>query len=439
LSRLKYLILTPRGLFPADTGGKIRSSNLFRELAKVADTTIVSYQSAEDSPAALEEMRQCCTHLELVEWKEVKTLSPQFFPKLAGNMFSNTPYNVAKYFTRDMEKRIKQLLAENHYDALICDFLQAALNVAHLEYQPKILFEHNVEAIIRQRQHQKANNPVLKSFLYWDWYRTHRFEKQTGDVFDHAIMVSDKDCETMASDYGIHSTSSIPLGVDVDYFSSKERDVGGKNLVFTGSMDWLPNQDAITHYIDDVLPLLRKQEPVTFWIVGRNPPPHISKLAELHDDVRVTGAVEDIRPYLEDAAVYVVPLRIGGGTRIKIFEAMAMNRAIVSTTIGAEGLPVTHGQDILLADTPEAQASATVELLRDQARRVSIADAGCKLVTENYTWGVAAQSFADICKGVVERHAESPSPLKPRKTMRNMALTAIRTAGGRLKPEKGDQ
>lgn len=383
-------------------------------------------------------MRACCTRLELVTWKEVKTLSPQFFPKLAGNMFSNTPYNVAKYFTRDMEKRIRQLLAENHYDALICDFLQAALNVSNLEFRPKILFEHNVEAIIRQRQHQKASNPVMKSFLYWDWYRTHRFEKHSGEVFDHSIMVSDKDCETMASAYGIHTTSSIPLGVDVDYFRPQVRDVGGRNLVFTGSMDWLPNQDAVTYYVKEVLPLLRKEEACTFWVVGRNPPPNISHLAELHEDVRVTGAVDDIRPYLEDAAVYVVPLRIGGGTRIKIFEAMAMNRAIVSTRIGAEGLPVTHGQDIMLADSPEEQVRVTVDLLRDQQKRIAIADAGRKLVAENYTWQVAARAFADICAGVVLQHQEGPGPLKRRPTISYIARNVIRKVGSRGPSDIGD-
>ena len=161
----------------------------------------------------------------------------------------------------------------------------------------------------------------------------------------------------------------VPTGVDTSYFAPEASPADSRNLVFTGSMDWLPNEDAMVFFCREVLPLIRADEPgVTLSIVGRAPTPTVEKLADGHG-ITVTGRVDDVRPYMRDAAVYIVPLRIGGGTRLKIFEAMAMGKAVVSTTVGAEGLPVTSGEHLLLADEPRTFARAVVRLLRDVGRR----------------------------------------------------------------------
>jgi polysaccharide biosynthesis protein PslH len=158
--------------------------------------------------------------------------------------------------------------------------------------------------------------------------------------------------------------------------------------VFTGSMDWLPNEDAMRFFCQDVLPLIRAEEPRTrLSIVGRTPTPAVRALADEH--IEVTGTVADVRPYMRKAAVFIVPLRIGGGTRLKIFEAMAMGQAVVSTTVGAEGLPVIDGEHALIADGPRAFAAAVVSLLRDPQRRQSLADAARKLVVDRYGWSAA--------------------------------------------------
>ena len=156
-------------------------------------------------------------------------------------------------------------------------------------------------------------------------------------------------------------------------------------------MDWLPNEDAMQYFCRDILPLIRAEEPgVTLSIVGRAPTPAVKRLADEHG-VTVTGRVDDVRPYMEEAAVYIVPLRIGGGTRLKIFEAMSMAKAVVSTTIGAEGLPVTDGADVMLADEPQSFARAVVALLRDPARRAAIAAAARTLVVERYDWSAVGR------------------------------------------------
>jgi polysaccharide biosynthesis protein PslH len=166
--------------------------------------------------------------------------------------------------------------------------------------------------------------------------------------------------------------------------------VSPRHLVFTGSMDWIPNEDAMRHFCHDILPLIRRREPdTTLSIVGRAPTPAVQRLAEI-PGVEVTGRVDDVRDYIGKAAVYIVPIRIGGGTRLKIFEAMGMGRAVVSTTIGAEGLPVTDGRDVVIADSPDKFATAVVTLFRDPARRVQLERAARDLVVTHYDWSAVA-------------------------------------------------
>src|SRR6185436_14444649 len=154
-------------------------------------------------------------------------------------------------------------------------------------------------------------------------------------------------------------------------------------------------EDGMTYFVRDILPLIRREEPeATLSIIGRAPTPAVRRLAE-EPGVEVTGSVDDVRPHIAAGSVYVVPLRIGGGTRLKIFEAMGMAKAIVSTTIGAEGLPISDGADILLADDPASFASAVAGLIRDDDRRQRMETAARRLVVEHYDWGAVAQDFED--------------------------------------------
>jgi glycosyltransferase involved in cell wall biosynthesis len=213
------------------------------------------------------------------------------------------------------------------------------------------------------------------------------------------LAVSEADRDTFARLYPGAATAPIhvvPTGVDTTFFAPADASPeaasprGSRSLIFTGSMDWLPNADAMLFFCRDILPLIRAEEPdVALSIVGRAPTPAVRRLAADHG-VEVTGRVDDVRPYMREAAVYVVPLRIGGGTRLKIFEAMAMAKAVVSTAVGAEGLPVTGGEHLLLADEPRGFARAVVRLLRDLDRRRAIEQAARQLVVSQYDWSVVA-------------------------------------------------
>jgi glycosyltransferase involved in cell wall biosynthesis len=256
-----------------------------------------------------------------------------------------------------------------------------------------------------------------------------RFEEETIRRFEGVLAVSEADRETFTRLYpgaAAHPIHVVPTGVDTAFFAPDSdapeaaSPAGSKTLIFTGSMDWLPNEDAMLFFCRDVLPLVRAEESdVKLSIVGRAPTPAVKRLAAEHG-VTVTGRVDDVRPYMREAAVYIVPLRIGGGTRLKIFEAMAMAKAVVSTTVGAEGLPVTGGEHLLLADEPRGFARAVVRLLRDLEKRRSVEQAARQLVVAKYDWSVVA---GDLEEALVRFAAMTRVPATaPRTAPRRVAV-----------------
>jgi glycosyltransferase involved in cell wall biosynthesis len=261
---------------------------------------------------------------------------------------------------------------------------------------PSVLFTHNVEAEIWRRHVETAANPIARTALTQQWQRMLRFEADALQRFDLVLGVSDADARTFERLYpGALRTPVhvVQTGVDTAYFTPAEEASRRTHMVFTGSMDWLPNEDGMTYFCRDILPRIRQAEPdATLSIVGRAPTPAVKKLAEIAG-VEVTGRVDDVRPYIAKSAVYVVPLRIGGGTRLKIFEAMSMAKAVVSTTVGAEGLPVTSGRDVDIADEPARFAHAVVHLMRDVESRRAMEAAARRLVVERYDWSAVAVDF----------------------------------------------
>jgi len=171
------------------------------------------------------------------------------------------------------------------------------------------------------------------------------------------------------------------------------------HLVFSGSMDWLPNDDAMKYFVREILPKIRASCPeVVLTVVGRKPFPALTALSREDPNIRVTGRVDDVRPFLERAAVYVIPLRIGGGTRLKVFEAMAMEKPVVSTSIGVEGLPVVHGTEVLIADEPDAFADAVVRLLHDSTLARQLGEAAARKVRARFGWAPVADAFIEACE-----------------------------------------
>src|ERR1044072_1314487 len=226
-----------------------------------------------------------------------------------------------------------------------------------------------------------------------------RFEREMCRRFDSVIAVSADDREQMKDEYGAEAVFDVPTGVDVEFFQPNNAVKPVPNsLVFTGSMDWLPNDDAIRYFMREIIPLIKQQAPdATLTVVGRNPAPALFELGKTDPSLVITGRVEDVRPYMEAAAAYIVPLRIGGGTRLKIFEAMAMQKAVVSTTVGAEGLPLTDGVELLLADEPAGFADAVVRVLTDRLYANDLGQRAATVVRDNFGWRQVTDRFISIC------------------------------------------
>jgi len=411
---MRILWLKSDVLLPLDKGGKLRTWHLMRHLARRHEITYLSFADPDQPAADIEGMHDVAARVETIRRSDPPKGSRQFYADAALHLLDPLPYAVGKYRSRAFQRRLTELLGERAFDLLVCDFLVPAVNLPRRLPCPAVLFTHNVEAEI-WRRHAETQTGALGRLLYGMQYRRMlRFEERTLRRFDGVLAVSDADSITFERLYpgAIRGTVKVvPTGVDTAYFAPAPSAADSRQLVFTGSMDWLPNEDAMRFFCRDVLPLVRAEEPdVTLSIVGRAPTPAVQRLGE-EPGIQVTGRVDDVRPYMSDAAAYIVPLRIGGGTRLKIFEAMAMGKAVVSTTVGAEGLPVTSGEHVLLADEPRAFARSIVRLLRDVSRRRELEAAARALVVERYDWSAVARELEDA----LARFVQDPSSIAQRR------------------------
>ena len=409
---MKILWVKAGGLVPPDTGGKIRSYNIVRELARQHSITFFSFYAAHDCDLHpdLKNMvdRVVCVPLDLPASKSFAEMLDYSI-----RLFSSAPYNITKYCRPKVRRILRALLKQETYDVILCDFMAAAGVIPWDWPAPKVLFTHNVEAAIWRRHYEVATNPIWKAISWREWQKTEAAERTYLRLADRVLAVSETDRDAFASFVEPGKLAVIPTGVDVDYFHPTPVEETANSLVFTGSMDWLPNEDAILYFVDTILPLIKKQCPeVCLEVVGRSPSRKLQALAERERSLRLTGWVEDIRPFVARGSICIVPLRIGGGTRLKIFEAMAMSKAVVSTSVGAEGLPVQSGENIIVADTPNDFAQSVVSLFRDPNQRRQLGTSARALVQEKYSWPKVAESFARTLRDTI-------IPSTPRNTSSN--------------------
>src|SRR5580700_5330061 len=341
---MKILWVKAGGLVPPDTGGKIRSYNILRQLARQHSITFFSFYAAHH-PDVHAELKHMFDH---VVTMPLRIPAPKSFAEMcdyAIRLFSSEPYGITKYCRPEVRRGLRALLEQENYDVILCDFMAAAGVIPWDCATPKVLFTHNVEATIWRRHYEVATNPIWKAISWQEWRKMEAAERRYLRLADHVLTVSETDRDAFAAFLDPAKLTVIPTGVDVNYFQPMPVAELADSLVFTGSMDWLPNEDGILYFVDAILPLIQRQCPqVSLEVVGRSPSRKLQALAEREKSMRLSGWVEDIRPFVARGAICIVPLRIGGGTRLKIFEAMAMGKAVVSTTVGAEGLPVESGR-----------------------------------------------------------------------------------------------
>jgi glycosyltransferase involved in cell wall biosynthesis len=406
-SSLRILWVKVGGLWPLNTGGRLRTFHTVAELSQRHEVTVVTTHAPGDDGAALAGQLPACERVISLPHAPTKVGSTAFVLATARSWLSPLPLDVWRWRIPAVRQEVERLLATGRFDLCVADFLVAAPNVPMGGRVPVVLFEHNVEHVIWKRLAQAPGPVWRRALLEIEWRKMRRFEAAACAQATLTLAVSEADRKVLAANAPAARVAAVETGVDIEYFAPAAAPEKPATIVFTGSLDWYPNEDAVLHFVDEILPRVRAEvDGARFVVVGRNPSAKLRHAAEAAGAI-VTGTVDDVRPYLADATVCVVPLRIGGGTRLKIFEALAMAKPVVSTTIGAEGLPVTSGEHLVLADGAADFADAVVTLLQDAGQRRKLAEAGRALVEERFSWGRVALDFETRCRTAVEERSHA--------------------------------
>jgi polysaccharide biosynthesis protein PslH len=390
---MKILWVKSDLLHPTTKGGHIRTLEMLKHIATRHE---VHYAAFEEDPASEGKRlsREYCSKVYTVPHRPPARTSPAFAAQLARGVFSHLPVSIFRYRSAAMALLLAEIIEKEKFDSIVCDFVTPAINFPSLS--SCVVFEHNVETVLWRRHAQNARNQAERAYLQLQARRMFRYEGDVCRAARHVIAVSREDACQLREMFGIEAVSFIPTGVDVDYFTPRQP-LPRDGLVFVGSMDWLPNIDGMRYFCGEVLPLIRRERPdCRLAIVGREPSREIRAFAEYDPLIEVTGTVADVRPHLWKSAVSIVPLRIGGGTRMKIYEAMAARASVVSTTVGAEGLEIHPPDDIRIGDTASDFAAHCLELLDDSAARARQSDAAWNLVAASFGWDSIARQFESI-------------------------------------------
>jgi glycosyltransferase involved in cell wall biosynthesis len=405
VSRPRLLFVSPRFLFPMDQGGKIRTGNILRRMkGGTFDVTLVSPAPA-CHPQYAADVESACDRF--VGWPE----QPRSRSRRMSALLSRLPVAAATDRSAAGSAVVRRALAERP-DVVVVDFPHADVLMPGRIAAASVIFTHNVEAEIFERHAQRQSG--IWGLVWADQSRKMaRLEQNSLARYDSVVAVSQRDRDALARRYELPVVEAIDTGVDLDFFvmnkPESEPDPGadGGTLIFVATMSWAANVEGIHFLLDEVWPRLLAVRPrVRAVIVGRNPPASLTeKIRTRGLDVRLTGFVDDIRPHVVGANVYVIPLFVGSGTRIKAYEAMAMGRPVVSTTLGIEGLDVTDGSEFVRADDADAFAGSILGLLADPSRRARIAAAARRLMEQRFSWSRVARQFEAICLQTMHQRA----------------------------------
>lgn len=387
---MRILAVTTKSPLPLNEGRALRTCNLLRELASRHEITLCSYVQSEAEVRGLEQMREFCADVHAV---------PLYlnFPKaelardVMRDLVSDAPILATKYCQPAMVALLRGLISRQKFDVLHLDMLHLGLLMDCANGLPTVLVEHNVESALLERRIERASGP-MKAYLRRQLTKLSRFEAQACSDADCVVCVSDNDATLLRKMSDTVDTVTVPNAVDVEYFKPFTSQPRPGSLIYVGGLGWFPNLDAIEFFAQDILPRIAREIPeVVLTVVGQVPDPAMLERFSDHPNIRFAGLVDDIRPFAADAVAYVVPLRIGGGTRLKILDALSMGKPVITTSIGCEGLRVTHGTDVLVADDAERFARETVRVLSDAVLASRLGSAGRECVVRDYQWSAAAK------------------------------------------------
>ena len=402
---MNILFLSTRSPYPLISGHSLRTYHILKGAAQNHNVTFVTFIQLPEHELKKENLDHLKSFCKAVYPFEIPAdLSRVTLAKMLFlNLFSSLPFVAQKYDAPMMRQKIREIIQTQHIDLVHVDMLPLAAYINEFENLPKILVNHNVESVRLYRWFRAEPNPVKKIYLGIQWLKLRSFEQSAMNKFDGCVVVSELDRELLRK-MGVKSRLFVvPNGTNTKFFEPNNGKVVENSVLWIGHMDVHTNKDAVLYFWKDIYPILKKKYPqVKMTFVGTAPPKEIADAAQKDPQVKATGFVDDVRPYIDEAAVMVVPIRIGSGTRLKILDAMAMGKAIVSTSVGCEGLNVNDGKDILIADNPEGFSDKTIGILKNPDKRVELEKNAIELA-KTYDWDLITQRQEVAYQDVMER------------------------------------
>lgn len=397
---MKILFLSPTLPYPLTDGGRIRVYNLLKQIAEKNDVSILALETQPTDAESITQIQQLGVVVHLVP--NVPTL-PRVTPStLLSAFFKKQPITVARYNVAAYRQKFRELLSTETFDIVHYEMFHIAQFRTETDL-PSVLSQQNVDSAIWHRLQGETKNLFYKCAYWSQQLAFQRYERVLSPKFDVVTCTSDIDAAVFQQYCTAGAVEIVPNGVDVTHYSPDFASEAAAHLIYIGSMDWYPNEDAVSFFVEEVLPDIQKSVPdVKFSIVGGNPSARVQQLAN-RKGVVVTGRVLEIKPYFAEATVFVVPLRIGSGTRLKILEALAMGKAVVSTTVGAEGLALRDSEEIFIADEPEMFAAAVTRLLTDPDLRQKIGKNGRARVEQDYDWRNIGKKLLTVYESVINK------------------------------------
>ncbi len=403
---VKILWLSHIVPFPPKGGVLQRSYHLLRETARAHRVYLLSF--IQSSPlksifgdvesglnAAREALSEFCAGVEFVPIpSESRRLGKARL--LLRSVFTKHPYTINWLKSQEMSSALARVMKETGFDIVHFDTISLAPYLDQVLGPARVISHHNIESHMMARRASKEANPVNRLYLHQEAFKLRRYEKAICPCVDLNLTCSSLDTERLRAVASDVATTEIPNGVDLEYFRPAGRTERPNSLVFAGRLSAYPNRRAAVFIAERLWPLLKRELPeICIDIVGASPPDTVTRLSRHDSRFRVHGFVEDVRPYLERAQVYVCPISDGGGTKLKVLDALAMGRALVADPIACEGIDVVDGETVLFATSPEEYVRHVIGLLKDSVRRGQLGRAGRELITRQYSYSRIGKALSE--------------------------------------------
>jgi sugar transferase (PEP-CTERM/EpsH1 system associated) len=397
------LAVSERVPWPTSSGGAIRTFHLLQQLSEEFDVGFVggantASQAAEGTAA----LREFCHHVEVVPDKRTSSRAASIL-NLSRTLLRNEPAFVAYHWNSGVDRAVQRALATSKYELLHLDHLDTVPYSRNWPADRFVIDTHNLLHQYFQRRSELEKNPLLRPLMRAEARRLFAYELDTFRRAGSVITCSEAERQTLLQKEPDLAVFQVPNGVDCDHFKPVQGQPrsGKSQLVFVGNMAYEPNHDAALYFGREVLPRIVERQPeVSFLVVGSDPKPELLRLAADRAEIEVTGFVEDVRPYFRKATIFVVPIRFGSGTRLKVLEAFAMALPVVSTSLGAEGIAYSDGRDIAIADEPARMADIVCRLVQDPEELARMGGEARETAVQNYDWGVIGRQIREVYRNL---------------------------------------